>query len=140
MSFKTELLAEGGVSIAAHARHNVAQVQLLINHAGRTDADDVFHAVEIVQLIGVNADGGHAHAAGHDRNALALVKTRVALHAADVVDEFGVGEISVRDEFGAERVAGHQHGAGKISGCRRDVRSGDIRHNKTSCVVMSLDK
>ena len=96
-------------------------MHVLIDRARRADADDVFHAVEVVKLIAVDADGGHTHAGSHDGNALPFVGSRIALNAAHVVDQHRVGQIGFRDEFRAERVAGHQHGRREIAGVRMDV-------------------
>src|SRR5699024_9588637 len=82
---------------------------------GRTDADDVLDAVLGVQFIGIDADGRHAHAAAHDADGTAPVSTGVAEHAAHVGDEAGVLQKGLGNEFGAQRVAGHEDGLGKIA-------------------------
>ena len=92
-------------------------------HAARgTDADDGFHAEEVVELKRVDAHARHTHAAGHHGDALALEVSRIALNAADVVDELVVRQIRLCDVLCAQRVAGHQHGLGKIIGAAADVR------------------
>ena len=72
--------------------------------------------------MGVDADGWHTHAGGHDGDLHALVGAGVALHAPDVVDQHRVFQKILRDEFGAQRVAGHQHSFGEISGLRGNMR------------------
>ena len=124
MAAKAEGGAVVGVGVGAHAGHDVAQMQLVGHRPGGADADDVLHAVEVVQLVGIDADGRHAHARGHDADALALPGAGVAVYAAHVVDQLGVGEVGVGDEFGAQRVAGHQYGAGEVAGLAADVRGG----------------
>ena len=90
--------------------------------ARAADADDVFHAENVVQLIGINADRRHAHSARHDGNAFALVIARIPVNAADVVHKLRIREIGLRDHFGAKRVARHEHGLCKIFRAARDVR------------------
>ncbi|MPM31596.1 hypothetical protein SDC9_78152 [bioreactor metagenome] len=75
--------------------------------ARRTDADDGFHAEDVIKLEGIDTHGRHAHAAGHNGNALAFEISRVALNAAHVVDELVIAQIRLGDELGAERIAGH---------------------------------
>ncbi|CAN4018018.1 Ribosome-associated protein L7Ae-like, partial [Dysosmobacter welbionis] len=74
---------------------------------------DVVHIIEVEQLMGVNADGGHPHAGGHDGHRRALIGAGVALDAPDVVHQLRVLQKGLRDEFGPQRIAGHQNGLGK---------------------------
>ena len=78
------------------------------------------------QLVGVDADGGHAHAGGHDGHADAVIRAGVALHAADVVDEPRIFKERFGNEFRAQRVAGHQDSFGKIAFYGAVVRSRHI--------------
>ena len=103
------------VRASAHGNDDISCVQILREGAAGADADDVFHTVVVVQLVGVDADRGLAHARGHDRNALAVVVAGVAVYAAHVVDEDGIREIGFCDEFRAKRIAGHQNGLGEIT-------------------------
>ena len=89
-------------------------MQRRVDRAGGTDADDPLHAEDVEQLVGIDADGRHAHAAGHDGYALALKIARIALHAAHVVHQLPIGQVRFGNEFGAQRIARHEHGAGKI--------------------------
>jgi len=92
-------------------------------HAARgADADDGLHAEEVVELKGIDAHARHAHAAGHHGDALALEISRIALYAADVVDELIVRQIRLRDVLCAQRIAGHQHGLGEIVRAAADMR------------------
>ena len=66
-------------------------------------------------ISGINADGRHAHAAAHHADGAALIGAGVAVHAADVGDKARVLEEGLGNEFGAQRVAGHQDGLGEIA-------------------------
>ncbi|MPN42882.1 hypothetical protein SDC9_190440 [bioreactor metagenome] len=90
--------------------------------ARRTDSYDGFHTEEIVKLVGIDAHARHAHTAGHHGEALALIKPRVALNAADVIDKFIIGQVGLRNVLCAERVARHQHGFCKILRAAADMR------------------
>jgi len=70
-------------------------------------------------------DGGH-HGHGH-----ALPRAGVALHAADVVDEHGIFKEGLGDEFRAQRVTGHEHGLGDLTGFGFNMRRRN-RHKDTS--------
>ena len=120
------LAPEIGIGVGAHAHHDVADFHIVADAAGGAHADDVLHAVEVVQLVGVDTDGRHAHAGGHHGDALALVIAGVALHAADVVDHHGVLEEGLGDELRAQRIAGHQHGTGEIALLGGDVGGRNI--------------
>ena len=78
---------------------NICAVYVVADAAGGAHADDVFHAVEVEQFRGIDADGRHAHAAGHDGDALAVVIAGIALNAAGVVDQHSVGEVVFGNEF-----------------------------------------
>ena len=75
------------VGARTHARDHVTELQVLLQRARRTHSDDALDIVLREQLVGVDTDGRHPHAAGHHADGNALVGACVALHAADVVDE-----------------------------------------------------
>ena len=75
------------VGARTHARDHVTELQVLLQRARRTHSDDALDIVLREQLVGVDTDGRHPHAAGHHADENALVGACVALHAADVVDE-----------------------------------------------------
>lgn len=74
--------------------------------------------------MGVDADGGHAHARGHHRDFDAFVGASVALDAPDVVHQPGIFEEVLGDELGAEGIAGHEDGFAEVAGDSVDVGVG----------------
>ena len=133
-----ELGGKVGIGAGALGDHQIIQVDMLLNGARGTDADDILHAVAVEQLVGVNADGGHTHAGGHDGDLDTLVGAGVALHAPDVVDEDGVFQEILGDEFAAQRVAGHQYGLAEITGLCGNVRGGGCKHSSHPFVSVIL--
>ena len=95
--------------------HYAAQLQVRPQSSGRAYPDDVFHIVLGVKLIGVDADGGHTHAGGHDAHRGAFIEAGIALNAPDVVHQLQFRQEILRDELGPQRVAGHQYGFGEIA-------------------------
>ena len=89
---------------------------MLLNGTGGADPDDVLHTVAVKQLVGVNADGGHAHAGSHHRDLHALVGAGITLDAPDVIDQNGIFQKVFRNELGTQGVAGHQHGFTEVAG------------------------
>ncbi|CAN4015767.1 Large polyvalent protein associated domain-containing protein, partial [Dysosmobacter welbionis] len=110
---QAELVGVVGVRAGALAEHHVPHLQLGGDGTGAAHPDDVVHIIEVEQLMGVNADGGHPHAGGHDGHRRALIGAGVALDAPDVVHQLRVLQKGLRDEFGPQRIAGHQNGLGK---------------------------
>ena len=51
------------------------------------------------------------------------------LHAPDVVDQNGVFQKIFRNEFGAQGIAGHQHGFAEIPGLCGNMRGGSWEHS-----------
>ena len=132
MARESILKPEARVGKAALSGDDVPHAHVPADGSGRADPHNGFHAVKAEQLVRVNGHGGHAHAAGHDGNALALVQPGVSLHAAHVVDQPRVGQQALRDEPGAERVAGHQDGGRKIARHGADMGRRNMRHGKAS--------
>jgi len=121
-----------GVGAGALRDDDVPELQLVSQRAGGADAQDVLHAVDREQLPRVNADGRHTHAGGHDGDAHAVIGAGVALNAPDVVDEHGIGQEIFRDEFRAQRIAGHQDSLSEVAGPGADVRGRIIGHDFAS--------
>ena len=111
------LVGKAGVGAGTLTGHHAAQLQVRPQSTGGAHADDVLHAVLGVQLMGVDADGGHSHAGGHHGDGHALIGAGVALDAPDVVHQHGVFQEGFGDELGAQGVAGHQNGFGEGTGC-----------------------
>ena len=111
---------------------------MVLNGAGGADTDDVLHAEEVEQLVGVDADGGHAHAGGHDGDLDALIVAGVALNAADIVHKNGVFQEIFSDELGPQGVAGHQHGLAEADLIEHiDMGSNSkVGHNISSLIVL----
>ena len=78
--------------------------------------------------MGVDADGGHAHAGSHDGNLDALIGAGVALNAPDVVHQHRIFQEILGDELRTQGIAGHQYGFGKIAGFGGNVGSGSVEH------------
>ena len=101
-----ELGGEIGVGAGTLTDDQVIQLHFFLDGAGGANPDDVLHAVAVVQLVGVDADGGHAHAGGHDGDLHALVGASIALDTPDVIDEHGIFQKIFRNEFGAQGIKG----------------------------------
>ena len=117
------LVGEVGVGACSLGGNDVPELQAGADGSGGADADDVVHAVLGEQLIGVDADGGHPHAGGHNGDGYILVGAGIAVDAPDVVDQPGVVQEGVGDELGPQGVAGHEDGLGEIAGVGGIVRS-----------------
>ena len=110
------------VCAGAHGNHDITDLQILMDGAGGSDPDNVLDIIAVEQLIGINADGRHAHAAGHDRYFLSLIGTGKSQHTSDLIDTLVILQIGFGDEFGPERIAGHQDCFGKIAFFSFNVR------------------
>ena len=103
---------------------------MILNGAGRTHADNVLHAKIVEQLVGVDTDGGHTHAGGHDGYLDALVIAGVALHAPDIVHKDGIFQEILGDKLGPQGIAGHQYGLAEADVVKNiDMRGfGEVGH------------
>ena len=113
-----------GIIALAHGtggQHHIEQLGFVGVAAGRADADDVVHIVELVQLVGVDADGGHSHAAAHHTDGAALIGAGKAQHSTDTGDLADILEEGIRDELCPQRIAGHQDGLCEIAFFSADV-------------------
>ena len=117
-----ELVGKVAVGAGALSQHNIIQIDVVLDGAGRAYTDDVLHAIAIVQLVGVDADGRHAHTGGHNADLHALVSTGVAVDATDIVHQNGVFQEVFSNEFAAQRIAGHQHSLTEIAGSGSNMR------------------
>ena len=103
-------------------QHHVKQLGLVGIAAGRADADDVVHIVELEQLIGIDADGRHAHAAAHYADGAALIGAGKAQHAAHTGHLTHILQEGVGNELGPQGVTGHEDRLGEIALFGADVR------------------
>ena len=110
------LVGKAGVGAGALTGHHTAQLQVRPHGPGGAHADDVLHAVLGVQLVGVNADGGHSHTGSHHGHRHTLIGASVALDAPDVVHQHGVFQEGFGNELRAQGIAGHQDGFGECAG------------------------
>ena len=94
----------------AHADHHVPHLHIVGETIGRADADDGLHIVEVIQLIGVDGHGRDAHAAAHHRNSLPFPRAGEAQHVPHGVEAGHILQIRIRNEFGPQRITGHQDG------------------------------
>lgn len=83
-------LCKGGLTVSAVCYEYVIELQLRDVSAGGSDTDDGVYVIFLEQLVGVDAQRWHAHAAGHNGNSLSLVVAGVAVVAADGADDFHV--------------------------------------------------
>ena len=133
---QVELLGPVGVGAGALTQDDVIQLDVLLDGTGGADTDDVLNAVAVEQLVGVDADGGHTHAGGHDGNLDALVGAGVTLNTTDVIHQDGVLQEVLSDELGAQGIAGHEDGLAEVAVLGIDVGSGDLEfHNGASCCL-----
>lgn len=118
-----------GVGAGTGGDDEVAHVEVLLDGAGGAHADDGLHVVEVVQLVGVDAYRGAAHAVAHDADAAAAQHAGVAQHAAHLVEEHGVLQVVLGHEFHAQRIARHNDGLGNLAAPCANVWGGGICHN-----------
>ena len=131
------MLGPVGVRAGALADDDVIEVDVLLDGAGGANPDDVLHAEHGEQLVGVDADGGHAHAGGHDGDLHALIKACVAVDAPDIIHQDGIFQEVFGDKLGAQRIAGHQNGLAEAD-LILDIdmgSGGEVGHNKFSFSV-----
>ena len=135
------LVGKVGVGGRAHGDDHIPHLYVVADAAGGADADDGLHTVEVIQLISVQADGGHTHAVAHDGDLLALVGAGVAQHVADGVEADRVFQIMLRHILCPQGIAGHQHDLGNVGLLRRDAGRGGFfdRHFRFLLVYFLLD-
>ena len=112
-----------GLADRTVGQHDVEQLGLVGVAARRADADDVVHIVELEQLVGVDADGGHSHAAAHHADGAALIGTGKTQHPADAGHLADILQKGVCNEFCAQGVTGHQDSFCEVAFFGADVGS-----------------
>ena len=89
---------------------------MILHGAAGAHADQVLHAILSDQLVGIDADGGNAHAGAHGGDSLALVGAGEAPHTAHVVEFDGVLEEGVGNVLRSSGIAGEQDAFSNIAG------------------------
>lgn len=89
------------------------------------------------QFPGVDTDRGNSHTRAHNGDGLAVVGAGKAQHVADFIELDDIFQEGIRDEFGAEGIAGQQNGLCDGGAMRIDVRGGNLglRHG----VLLNVD-
>ena len=111
-----EIFCKIGIGTGSLSKYQIIKVHIFLNGSGRADPDNIFYIIEIIQLMGINAHGGHAHAGGHHGDSGSLVGAGVTLNTPDIIDKYGIFQIGFRNESGTEGVSGHQYGFGEVAG------------------------
>ena len=83
---QVELGGKVGIGAGALRDDQIIEVDIVLNGPGGAHPDNILHTVAVIQLVGVDADGGHTHTGGHDGDLDALVGAGIALNAPDVVN------------------------------------------------------
>ena len=117
-----------GIGAGTLAQHQIIQLDILLDGTGGANPDDVLHAVAIEQLMGVNTNGRHTHAGGHDGHPDALIGAGIALDAPNIVHQHRIFQKVFRNEFAAQGVTGHQHSLSKIAGFGGNMRGRGCEH------------
>ena len=103
-------------------------MEAFVAGAGGTNPDDGLDIVEVEKLIGVDGDGGNAHAMSHHAHGFAFVGARVAQHAADFIELYRVFQVALRHELDAQRVSGHDDKRCNLAFFGADMRGRGITH------------
>ena len=97
-------------------------MQIWVVSTSRACADNTLYAVEVKELESINSDGRNTHAVTHNRYLLALVCACVAVHAAHLIYELRVFEITLCHKFCTQWIACHNNFLGNFAVCCADVR------------------
>ena len=99
---EVELAGPVGIGAGPLGQHQVIQLDIFLNGPGGANPDNVLHAEHVKQLVGVNADGRHAHAGGHDGHLHPFVQAGVPLDAPDVIHQHGIFQEGFRNKLGPQ--------------------------------------
>ena len=91
-------------------------MQVGLQGATRSDAHQAPAAEDVDELVGVQGDGGNAHAGSHDGHRGALVGAGEAEHVAHRVELLDVLQVGLGDELRAQGVSRKQDRLGDGSG------------------------
>ena len=113
-----------GVGAGTLGDDKVAYVEIGVDRAGRTYADNGLYAIEIVKFVGIDADRRDTHTMAHHTDALALIGAGKTKHTSDIVELYGIVEKFLCHELNAQGVTCHNHCLGDVAiicpnmGCR----------------------
>ena len=122
---QTELLRPTAVGTGTLSQHDIPNQNVGMDGTGRADTHNVLHIKYVIQFMGVNAGR-------HNGNSGTFIKSGVSLNAADVVHQFGIFQKVFCNEFGAQRITGHQYRLSEVPRSCLNVRSRIICHRKNS--------
>ena len=117
------------VGASTHSYCQVADVQVVVDRTSRSHTDDCLHAIEIVELISVDADRGHTHAVSHHAYSLSLIGTCKAQHTTHLVETYSIVEELLGHELHSQRVTRHNHSFGDFAILSPDMGSWSLIHN-----------
>ena len=123
-----------GIGAGALSQDQIVKPDMLLQRTGGAHPQDVLHTEHIVKLMGIDADGGHPHAGGHD----APVGPGIALNAPDVVHQNGVLQEGLGNELRTQGIPGHQNGFAEITGFGVDVWGRIFHHKSLLCCSFRL--
>ena len=76
--------------------------------AGSADAENPVHVVFVKQLVGIDADGRHPHAAALDGDRNAVISAGIAEHSTDGVVTHGIIQKILCDKLCTQGIARHE--------------------------------
>ena len=84
--WKPQLLYITGACACAHGQHQIPDMGGLLHGSGSAHTHQLLYAIEIHQLVGIDAHGRAAHAGSHDGNGLIPVKAGVPEHVSGRIE------------------------------------------------------
>ena len=126
MSGQVVLCLPVAVGAAALCNHEVAQVDVHLTCAARAYTDDRFYVVEVKQFVRINADGRNTHTVSHYGDTFAFVCAGEGEHTAHVIYLYRVLQEAFCHQFGAQRVACHDHCLGDFVVLCPDMRGRSV--------------
>ena len=117
------------VGAGTHSYCQVADMQVVVDRTSRSHTDDCLHAIEVIELIGVDADRGHTHAVSHHTYSLSLIGTCKAQHATHLVETYCIVEEFLGHQLHSQRVTRHNHRLGDFAVLCPDMGSWSLVHN-----------
>ena len=106
----------------------IADVEIVVDGTSGTHTDDGLHAVEVVKLVGIDADRGHTHTVTHHADTLSLVGAGITQHATNIIKLHCIVEELLGHQFHTQRIARHDYCLGNVAKFCPDVGSWSITH------------